>query len=43
MGGGGGGEAGGGGGAASAGNLGVIVVRVYEPVFQNLPHSHSYT
>ena len=42
----------GGGGGGGADNLGLIVVRVCEPVFQNLPHSdtwplkkrsHSYT
>ena len=30
------------GAAASGGNLGVILVRVCEPVFQNLPHSYTW-
>ena len=34
-----GGEAGAG---AEEGNLGVILVRVCEPVFQNLPHSYTW-
>ena len=39
------GEAGGGGGGGwrgELGNLGVILVRVCEPVFQNLPHSYTW-
>ena len=32
---------GGGGGGGGGCNLGLIVVRVYEPVFQNLPHSYT--
>ena len=39
----GGGEGGGGGGAGGNGNLGVILVRVCEPVFQNLPHSYTFS
>ena len=33
---------GGGGGAGRGGNLGVILVWVCEPVFQNLPHSYTW-
>ena len=33
---------GGGGGGAGAGVTGVILVRVCEPVFQNLPHSYTW-
>ena len=33
---------GGGGGGWWGGNLGVILVRVSEPVFQNLPHSYTW-
>ena len=29
-------------GGEDGGNLGAIVVRVCEPVFQNLPHSYSW-
>ena len=29
------------GGGGGLGNLGLIVVRVCEPVFQNLPHSYT--
>ena len=36
------GEVGGGGGGVGVGNLGVILVRVCEPVFQNLPHSYTW-
>ena len=32
---------GGGGGGEGSGNLGVIVVRVCEPVFRNLPHLYT--
>ena len=35
-------EGGGRGGAVGACNLGVIVVQVCEPVFQNLPHSYTW-
>ena len=31
-----------GGGGGAGGNLGVILVRVCEPVFQNLPHSYTW-
>ena len=31
-----------GGGGVGVGNLGVIVVRVCEPVFQNLSHSYTW-
>ena len=31
-----------GGGGGGGGNLGVILVRVCEPVFQNLPHSYTW-
>ena len=41
-GGGGGGSRGGGEGRGGGGNLGVILVRVCEPVFQNLPHSYTW-
>ena len=37
-----GGGGGGGWGAGGEGNLGVIVVRVCEPAFQNLPHSYTW-
>ena len=30
------------GGRGGGGNLGVIVVRVFEPVFRNLPHSYTW-
>ena len=33
---------GGGGWGGGAGNLGVILVRVCDPVFQNLPHSYTW-
>ena len=33
----------GGGGGGGVGNLGVILVRVCEPVFQNLPHSYTWS
>ena len=42
VGGGGGVAGGGGGGEGGGGNLGVILVRVCEPVFQNLPHSYTW-
>ena len=32
----------GGGGGGGGGNLGVILVRVCEPIFQNLPHSYTW-
>ena len=32
----------GGGGGGGGGNFGVILVRVCEPVFQNLPHSYTW-
>ena len=35
------GERGGGGGGVG-GNLGVLLVRVCEPVFRNLPHSYTW-
>ena len=38
----GGGGGGGGGRRGERSNLGVIVVRVCEPVFQNLPHSYTW-
>ena len=37
------GGGGGGGGGGGKGNLGVILVRVCEPVFQNLPHSYTWS
>ena len=36
------GGGGGGGGVKGGGNLGVILVRVCEPVFRNLPHSYTW-
>ena len=36
------GGGGGGGGGEGGGNLGVILVRVCEPVFQKLPHSYTW-
>ena len=38
----GGGGGGGGGGKRGVGNLGVILLRVCEPVFGNLPHSYTW-
>ena len=29
-------------GGGGGGNLGLIVVRVFEPVFRNLPHSYTW-
>ena len=29
-------------GGGGAGNLGVIVVQVFEPIFRNLPHSYTW-